>query len=1033
MSSIATSRRSATRDWTAGARRWVVSIALGLLVVVVACEAGPLDAQWFPIGPAPEGAGGFGVTGGVSGRVWSIAFSRNFDQHGHAAMYIGTAGGGVWRSTDFSQPLSTWTPLTDHLPGSVPFNSLIGFQNVGAVAVDPNHPWIVYASSGDPAGPGPNSYSGGMLKSTDGGNSWMFQALNRNPFAPGVSRIFVDPTDSSGNTVYATGGFGPNSPLRGLFRSKNGGTTWNPINGNLPSPVAITDLDYLVSGNQLTLLTGVVDTTKANGTINGIYQSTNGGSSWSRMQISPQTDLKNQAVTNASLGLVRLATDRTEGSPHGAYAAVSDSSTANLINIFKLEANGWKPVGSGISGITSAWGALALGVSELGIVYVGMGNASQDGIYQSTDQGAHWSSIFPGSNGNRPHHDQRSWGFFNGQVFEGNDGGLFRFVPLANGKAGPGDWQSLNSPTLDTIMANGIGLHPHYPNVLLVGSQDNGVALRNGGTWNYVTGDDDTHPRFDPFDANFAYRASVSEEAFFFRSNDGGLTWPTQDKSTPGGAQTDAPYVFHPTVAGRLALGSDRVFETFSRGDSWTAISGPRGGPVTALAYGTGDDIYAAFGGALFKTANHGGNGDDNNWTKLNAGVDWLGTLIAIAVDRHNSQRVYVATDTGVVWQSLTGGTTWANITGDLPPKPFRLSALTMRSDTTSVEPTLFVAMSVGVYASPPSPLSGARHWQRLGSLPDTWATDVVYHDTTKYLVASTFGRGVFASYQHFLTNSGLGAASLNNTAFVYARDLDDRVIGNQATFSQAFSGWIELQGGGQTDAAPAATAVNSSVFVFIKGLKGDIQLNQAAFGHPYSGWTEVQGGGVTDAAPSASTISGHVFVFIKGLDKNIYLNQADFGHAFGQWFVVPGQKLTDVAVTTTSIHNSVFVFAKGLDRKIYVNQADFGHAFGQWFEVQGNGLTDTSPSSAAVGNTVFVVIRSPDGRILVNQAGFGHAFSGWTELQGGGQTDAAPVAVGIGNSLFVYMKGLDGRIYLNQAALGHPFSGWFEVGGGLR
>jgi hypothetical protein len=186
---IATWFRSASRErWNARALRWVVSIFMGLSLGVVVCAAGPLDAQWFPIGPAPEGAAGFNVTGGVSGRVWSIAFSQNFDQHGHAAMYIATAGGGVWRSTDFSQPLPTWAPLTDHLPNSVPFNSLVGFQNIGAVAVDPNHPWIVYASSGDPAGPGGNSYGGGMLKSTDGGGTWMFQTLGSS-FAP-ASRVF---------------------------------------------------------------------------------------------------------------------------------------------------------------------------------------------------------------------------------------------------------------------------------------------------------------------------------------------------------------------------------------------------------------------------------------------------------------------------------------------------------------------------------------------------------------------------------------------------------------------------------------------------------------------------------------------------------------------------------------------------------------------------------------------------------------------------------------------------------------------------
>jgi photosystem II stability/assembly factor-like uncharacterized protein len=995
----------------------------------------PTPSFWIPVGPAPLDASGFGVAGGVSGLVWTIAVSPNFDRHGTAAMYIGINGGGVWRSTDFLKPAPHWTPLTDHFPASFPLARKVGLQNIGALAVDPNNPWIIYAGTGDPDMYMGNAYGNGLLKSTDGGNSWNLLSLGPNSSVPGFARILVDPTDHSGSTVYAATGFGPNSFLRGIFKSEDGGENWRNIQNGMPAALAVTDIDYSISGNNLTLFAGVNDLTGRNTGVNGIWQSTNGGESWSQMFLVPLIDLKGQPPRTSAIGLIKFAVDHSLGAPHGAFAAVSNSATSDLMNIYKLKQGLWVPTGSGINGIVSTWGALAIGMSGSGGVYVGMGNASQDGIYQSTDGGTTWSSIFIGANGVRPHHDQRSWASFGDLMFEGNDGGICRFTPLPNQRAGPGSWESLNTGSLQTILANGLGLHPQYPNVMLEGSQDNGVGRRNSsGGWHYVTGDDDGRCQFDPHDARFAYRTGVSNYDFFFRSDDGGTTW-TGGKSVPTGAQAYAPFAFHPTNAGRIAMGTDQLYETRDRADHWKAISGQRGGAgssVTAIAYGEGDTIYAAFGRQLVKTPNDGGDGTDGNWPVLNEGNDWNGKIISIAVDRHAANRVYLATENGAIWQSRNSGATWTNITTDFPSPPLAISSLALRSDTAASEPMLFVGTSVGVYSS--AGREENRHWERLGTdLPDVNVTDLRFHDTTKYLAASTYGRGLFAAYMHFRTDVGPGSTSLRNSVFSFAKDLDGRISLNQAEFGRSFSGWFELQGGGLTDRPPAATAVRSSVFVFIKGLDRRLYLNQAEFGHPFSGWFELQGDGRTNSRPSAATIGDTVFVFMTGLDGHIFLNQADFGHAFGNWFEVQGHGLSDAAPAAAALNRSLFVFIKGLDGRILLNQADFGHAFGDWFEVQGNGRTDAAPAAATLGNSLFVVIKGLDGRVYLNQAEFGHAFSGWFELQGGGVTDVAPSVVAVGKSLFVFIKGLDGQLYVNQAEFGHAFSGWFEVGGGLQ
>jgi hypothetical protein len=847
-----------------------------------------------------------------------------------------------------------------------------------------------------------------------------------NPFAPGFCRIFVDPTDHTGSTVYAAGGFGPGSPLRGIFKSGNAGVTWTQIEIGIPNDVAVHDIDFTVGlRGDIALLAGLTDASGTNPSANGIWQSINGGGSWTQMSISPLSDLGSGKTDQPSaIGLIKIAADRTPGTPFAAFAAISNGDT--LMNVFKLVKGAWIPVGAnGLRAINTA-SAQAIGIAPTGEIYVaGVNDARQNGIYWSRDGGASWQSIDVGTNGVRPHTDHHAWAFFGGQTYNGNDGGVYDFNPTSQA------WNSLNSSSLQTILAQGIGIHPQYPNVMLEGSQDNSVALRTSGNWKYVTGDDDGRCKFDPFDPRYAYRTSVSEYNFFFRSRDGGSTWP-DDRSVQGkpSVQDFAPFNFHPAQPGRMALVLDRVYETRNRGDDlWTAISGQLAGANVfggAVAYGGSDTLYASVGGRLFVTENDGGV-----WTEQSPPpVGFGGGVTTIAVDSHDFSRVFIATDAGRIWRSGTAGESWTDLTGDFPGA-VSINALTMRSTTASHEPTLFVASSVGVWQS--SGTTTNVTWRRLGNdFPDVNTTDIVFNDTNKYLVAGTYGRGVFANYLHFLTDVALGACSLNNVVFALAKDLDGRICVNQAAFGHAFGGWIELQGNGQTDTSPAATAINQSVFVFIKGVDNRIYLNQAEFSHAFSGWFEVQGGGRTNVAPSAATIGSHVFVFVKGIDDRIYVNQAAFGHAFGNWFEVQGNGRTDTTPGAATLGNHVFVFIKGIDQKIYVNQADLGHAFGSWFEVQGSGHSDSAPSACSLNGSVFVAIKGLDDKIYLNQAQLGHAFGNWFELQGGGLTDTAPAICAVGNSIFVFIKGLDGRGYLNQAAFGHAFSGWFEIGGGI-
>jgi len=976
----------------------------------------PIPGIWIPVGPAPQAAPD-GTQ--VSGRVTSIAISSDYDGARHPAMFIGTLGG-IWRSTNFTDAAPIWHPLTDHL--ALPVASKVGLLSINSVVVDEKNPRHIFAASGDPAQ--------GVLRSLDGGNTWILTGQETFGGTWPIGKIIVDPTDGSGNTLYLSGG------AAGIYKTFDGGDHWFPRVQGLPSSFRISDLDYTVGSGQTPTLYASVSYA-ADGKDKGIWASTDGAFSWIHLR-TDLVDIETGLVVGPeTIGLTKLGADHRPGAPAGIYAAVNNASTNFLLNVFRftgvdaagVPAGGDLPVPKRVynQGVN-----LPIAVSPLGEVY--LGTAAHVGLFRSSDQGGHWVQLAPGTNGVTPHVDDYAWAFHGNAVYSGNDGGIWRYNPQQK------TWDSLNTGGLQTSLINGVSEHPNFPNVFLVGSQDNGTAMRVAGSWKPVNGGpgDGGLVLFDPDPANngkFAYTWGPPDPNpnFFFRLEGASPgSWKSIGFFSDNAVPFYSIFSIVPSNTQRLLVPLGQMFESRDRGGSWMPISPPL---VSKLAMASavassadGQTIYVAYGNKLFRTTNGGGDGTLGNWPEVT--IPLSGNITAIAVHPDAASKVYLATDEGQIWQTQ-GGATWANISGDFPS--LRINAIALKADTGSQVSSLFLGTSVGVYTS--SSQTGNLDWEPFGAdaLPDVEVKDLHYNPRTKYLVAGTYGRGVFAAYMHFTTPVPLGATSLGQQLFVFGADEAGKIEVNQATFGQAFSGWFDVQGNGRTDNAPAATTVGASIFVFVKGLGGGVFLNQAEFGHAFSGWFEVQGGRHTDAAPTAATIDKTVFVFVKGLDYRIYLNQADFGHAFGSWFEVQGNGLTDRGPSATSLNKTLFVFMKGLDSHIYLNQADFGHAFGNWFEVQGNFLTDQSPAATSIGNSIFVFAKGLDRRIYLNQAEFGHAFSGWFEVQGGGLTDQAPVATTVGKSVFVFVKGLDGRVYANQAEFGHAFSGWFEVGGGLQ
>jgi len=339
-------------------------------------------ATWAPAGPSPQQVpidyGGFPPPGSpVTGRVSALAFGQF---SGQPALYLGAAGGGLWRASNYSSS-PTWTPLTD--TQGTPVNAASGLGSgaidVGSIAIDPGNgsrPQAIYVGTGEANYSADSHYGTGILKSTDGGNTW---TLSTGPgdafFGQSISKIIVDPTDPSGNTVFAAvvpaGGANPTAADQ-LYESKNGGTSWFALSNSYgqTSPVVITDIDFTVgaSGYDLTLFVAVAYTSPAysspsvTGAAYGaaIYEVSFGSSGGFILTpiIAWKVDPDPVDPALSSVGRrIALAADHTPGASTIYAAAVQADGSFRNVYVTTNNGGAWDPAGASLPGnVTSDQG-----------------------------------------------------------------------------------------------------------------------------------------------------------------------------------------------------------------------------------------------------------------------------------------------------------------------------------------------------------------------------------------------------------------------------------------------------------------------------------------------------------------------------------------------------------------------------------------------------------------------------------------------------------------------------------------------------
>ena len=703
------------------------------------------------------------------GRTYAVAGSAAQPD----TFYMGSVGGGVWKTENAGR---TWAPIADsHTPGSgIPIGS------IGAIAVAPSDPNVVYVGTGEPDIRSQHSYGIGLFKSTDAGKTWIHIGLEG---TRQIGRIVIDPQDPNRVYVAALGHVYQANPERGVFRTTDGGAHWTKVLFR-SNDIGAVDL-ALDPSNPKVIYASLWATRRppwsvyapANLPGGGLFKSTDGGTTWNQ--------LSGGLPSDGFVGKIGIAV--APSNPKRLWAVVDDTGVAVA-----------KPLARG--GVES-----------------GPATPTSGGVYLSDDAGASWRLV---------NKETRLWGrgwyfesvtvdprnpdrayVINTATYRTEDAGK-TFVPV-KGAPGGDDYHQIwvnpkdprrmvlssdqgtvvsvddaktwstwyNQPTAQIYH---VAADSRFPYWLYGAQQDSGgvgvSTWSRMGTLSFrnweptcLAGESNTVVP-DPADGNilFGGGAARCDQALNIATPVGQL--PPPDPADPNRKTWTLPEVFSPADQA-LYFSNQFVFRSRDRGQSWSKISPdlsrvnpetpPTLDPVTAKDI---DQVMTSRFGVVYTISPspldakrvwvgtddgliHLSQDDGDHWTdvtpkamtawskvsQVEAGHFDLATAYA-SVDRHR-----LADDHPYIYRTHDGGKTWKNIVTGIPDGAFVNSV----KEDPKQKGLLYAATELRVYVS----LDDGDHWQPMqNNMPVTSVRDIVVHGDD--LAVATYGRGFWVMDQ---------------------------------------------------------------------------------------------------------------------------------------------------------------------------------------------------------------------------------------------------------------------------------------------
>lgn len=686
------------------------------------------------IGPA--------VTGG---RISAFAV----DPSDKARYYAAVSSGGVWKTVNAG---TTWTPVFDNY----------GSYSIGAIALDPKNPAVVWVGTGEHNSQRSVAYGDGLYKSEDAGRSFRKVGLEKSEH---IGRIVIDPRDSNVVYVAAQGPlWGPGGD-RGLYKTTDGGKTWKSVL-NISENTGVTDVvidpsnpDVLYAASWQrrrhvwTLING--------GPESAIYKSTDAGANWTRLR---------SGLPPVDLG--RIGLDVSPVSPNVVYATVEAAD--NQSGIFRSDDRGatWQRMGRSIAQ-GMYYGQIICDPKDVDRIYL------PNVIFQVSDDGGRTLRPLGERSKHVDNHaiwiDPKNTDYY----LVGSDGGIYESFDRGQ------NWHFKSNMPISQFYDVAVDNDAPFYNVC-GGTQDNNswcgpsrTRSANGilnTDWFVTNGGDGFHTRVDPEDPNTIYATLQYGVLVRYDKRTGervGIQ-PQEGKGEPALRWNwDSPLLISPHNHKRLYFAANRLFRSEDRGDSWTPISGDLTrqidrntlpvmgkvwgpdavakhqstsfyGNIVALSESTKKEglIYAGTDDGLIQVTEDGGR----NWRKVDTfpGVPQNTFVARIYASQHDVNTVYAIFNNHkssdfapYILKSTDAGRNWTAISADLP-KNGPLWALA----EDHVNPDLlFVGTEFGLFFTN----TGGKKWTQLKSgLPTIAVRDLAIQKRENDLVVGTFGRGIY-------------------------------------------------------------------------------------------------------------------------------------------------------------------------------------------------------------------------------------------------------------------------------------------------
>lgn len=724
-----------------------------LLALAASTFAGPTAAQSTDSARIRQAAAGLALRGIgpalVSGRIADLAINPR----DKSTWYVAAGSGGVWKTTNAG---TSWTPVFEHQPS----------YSIGAITLDPSNPEIVWVGTGENVSGRHVGWGDGVYRSRDGGRNWQRMGL---PKSEHVGRILVHPKNGLTVLVAAEGPLWAPGGERGVFRTTDGGVSWTPVL-QIDEHTGVTDIEFDPSNPDIIYAAAYqrrrhVWGFLGGGPQSGIYKSSDGGSTWRRLVT---------GLPKGDMGRIGLAV--TAADPSLVYATIEAKDQERGFYRSRDKGESWEKRNSYISGGTGPHYYQEIEASP----------TNPDLVYQmdvflhvTRDGGATMDYL---ETGHDKHSDNHALWIdpANGRhLIAGTDAGVYESFDEGT------TWRHIRNLPLSQFykvaLSNTV---PFYQ--ILGGAQDAGTqhgpsrtlnrdGIRNQD-WYVPFGADGYGVAIDPRDDNILYL--MSQEGNLYRKDrrtEEGLDIRPQPAPTdpPERWNWDSPILLSPHNPDRIYFGSQRLWRSDDRGDSWTAISRDltlganryerrfmgRTWSVDALHDNGAMSKYATITAITESPVTAGvltvGTDDGLVQRSLDGGQAWtqaapLPGLPPLSFINHveaslvDAATVYVAADahkvgdfTPYLYESVDGGRSWRSIAGDLPK-----GSIVWSIQQDHVKPDLlFVGTESGIFFS----INRGTTWVKLtGGMPTIPIRGLKIHRRDGDLVGASFGRGFF-------------------------------------------------------------------------------------------------------------------------------------------------------------------------------------------------------------------------------------------------------------------------------------------------